>query len=56
MFILEGLDARNENTLRDEMLSIWRIKTFLFFLWLETKLSILDGPLTIAKFIDLVRG
>ena len=38
------------------MLSIQRLKTsFIFLLWSGTKLSISNGPSTIAEFIDWVR-
>ena len=39
---------------RDEMFMQKRKTSFVFLLWLETKLSILDGLFTIADFIDRV--
>ena len=41
---------------RGEVLSIQKAKSFFFFflylLWLETKMSTLDGPSTLVQFID----
>ena len=46
--------VRNEIAFRDEVLSIQKLKTyFVFLLWLETKLSIVDGPSPIVTFIDI---
>ena len=49
LLILDGADFR------DEMLSIQNLKaSFVFLLWLETKLSILYGPSTSTSFINWV--
>ena len=45
--------ARNCLAFKDDMLSIQRLKfSFILSLWAETKLVIVDCPLTIANFID----
>ena len=45
--------ARNCLTFKDDMLSIQILKfSFILSLWAETKLFIVDCPLTIANFID----
>ncbi|WJZ80362.1 hypothetical protein VitviT2T_000290 [Vitis vinifera] len=45
--------ARNRLAFKDDTLSIQRLKySFIFSLWAETKLFIVDCPLTIANFID----
>ncbi|RVW62551.1 putative ribonuclease H protein [Vitis vinifera] len=45
--------ARNCLAFKDDMVSIQRLKySFIFSLWAETKLFIIDCPLTIANFID----
>ncbi|RVW30599.1 LINE-1 reverse transcriptase-like [Vitis vinifera] len=45
--------ARNCLAFKDDMLSIQRLKySFILSLWAETKLFIVDSPLTIANFID----
>ncbi|RVW88076.1 Transposon TX1 uncharacterized 149 kDa protein [Vitis vinifera] len=45
--------ARNCLAFKDDMVSIQRLKySFIFSLWAETKLFIVDCPLTIANFID----
>ena len=47
--------ARNKVAFEEEELSIQRLKfSFVYFLWLETKLSIKDGPSTLVDFIDWV--
>ena len=47
--------ARNKVAFEEEELSIQRLKnSFVYFLWLETKLFIKDGPLTLVDFIDWV--
>ena len=47
--------TRNRIVFKDDFLSIQKLKyLFLFFLWLETKLSIENGPSTLAGFIDWV--
>ena len=45
--------ARNRLAFKDDMLSIQRLKySFILSFWSETKLFIVDCPLTIANFID----
>ena len=45
--------ARNCLAFKDDVVSIQRLKySFIFCLWTETKLFIVDCPLTIANFID----
>ena len=45
--------ARNGIVVKDEAFSLQRMETsFVFLLWSKTKLSIGDGPSTIAGFID----
>ena len=47
--------ARNKVAFKDEVFSLQRIKTsFVFLLLSEMKLFIVDGPLTIAGFVDFV--
>ena len=47
--------ARNKVVFEEEELSIQRLKnSFIYFLWLETKLFIKDGPWTLVDFIDWV--
>ena len=47
--------ARNKITFKDEIFSTQNVKTsFVFLLWLETNMSILNGLSTIAGFIDWV--
>ena len=43
--------ARNNIIFRDDVLSIY---IFVFILWLETKMSILDSPSILVQFIDWV--
>ena len=50
------LKARNEIVFRYDMLSIqWLKMIFFFLLWSKAKLSLSNGLLTIAEFIDWVR-
>ena len=45
--------ARNRIAFKDDFLSIQNLKyLFLFFLWLETNLSIKNGSSTLVGFID----
>ena len=45
--------VRNRLTFNDDVLSIQRLKYFfVFFLWSEAKLFIVDCPLTLLSFID----
>ena len=47
--------AREKVDFEEEELSIQRLKnSFVYFLWLETKLFIKDGPSTLVDFIDWV--
>ena len=47
--------ARNKIAFEEEALSIQRLKyLFVYFLWSETKLSIKDGPSTLADFVGWV--
>ena len=47
--------ARNKLAFEEEELSIQRLKfSFVYFLWLETKLSIKDGPSTLVDFVGWV--
>ena len=47
--------TRNRIVFKDDFFSIQKLKyLFLFLLWLETKLSIENGPLTLSGFIDWV--
>ena len=47
--------ARNRIVFKDDFLSIQNLKyLFLFLLWLETKLSIENGPSNLVGFIDWV--
>ena len=47
--------ARNSIAFEDCELSIQRLKaSFVYFLWLESKLWIKDGPSTLIDFIDWV--
>ena len=47
--------ARNKIAFEEEALSIQRLKySFVYFLWSETKLSIKDGPSTLADFVGWV--
>ena len=44
---------RNGIAFRNDVLSLQRVKYFFFhLLWLETKLSIVDGPSTLIQSID----
>ena len=46
-------NGRNAIVFRDEVLSIQRLKSFFVHLfWLETKVSLVDGPMTLVHFID----
>lgn len=46
---------RNVIAFSDDLLSIQKIKaSFVFLLWLETKLNLVDGPLTFVSFINWV--
>ena len=45
--------ARNRLTFKDDVLSIQRLKySFVLSIWSESKLFIVDCPLTIVNFID----
>ena len=45
--------ARNRLAFKDDMLSIQKLKySFILFFWSETKLFIVECPLTITNFID----
>ena len=45
--------ARNVVAFNDEVFSTQRLKiSFVYLLWSETKLSLVDGPLTLVGFID----
>ncbi|RVW47359.1 Ribosome maturation factor RimM [Vitis vinifera] len=47
--------TRNKVAFEEEELSIQRLKSsFVYFLWLETKRSIKDGPLTLVDFVGWV--
>ena len=47
--------ARNKVAFEEEELSIQRLKfSFVYFLWLEMKLSIKDGHLTLVAFVGWV--
>ena len=47
--------ARNRIAFEDSVLSIQRLKaSFVYLLWLETKLWIKDGPSTLIDFVDWV--
>ena len=47
--------ARNVIVFRNEVLSIQRVEYFfIYLLWSETKMSVVDGPSTIVQFIDWV--
>ena len=47
--------TRNRIVFKDDFLSIQKLKyLFLFLLWLKSKLSIENGPLTLVGFIDWV--
>ena len=47
--------ARNSITFEDGVLSIQKLKiSFVYLLWLETKLWIKDGPSTLIDFIEWV--
>ena len=53
MLILDGVKARNGVAFRDEILSIQRLKiSFISLLWVETKLSIVNGPSILVEFIN----
>ena len=44
--------ARNKIAFEDAMLSIQKLKSsFVYFLWVETKLGIKEGPTTLVEFI-----
>ena len=45
--------TRNDIVFRDEVLSIQTLKSlFVHLFWSETKVSIVDGPMTLVHFID----
>ena len=47
--------AKNRIAFEDSMLSIQKLKaSFVYLLWLEAKLWIKDGPLTLLDFVDWV--
>ena len=47
--------VRNRLAFKDDMLSIQRLKySFILSFWSEAKLFIVECPLTIANFIDLL--
>ena len=47
--------TRNKVTFEEIELSIQRLKSsFVYLLWLETKMSIKDGPSTLVDFVDWV--
>lgn len=40
---------------KDEVFSLQQVKTsFVYLLWLETKVSIVDGPMTFVGFVGCV--
>ena len=45
--------TRNDIVFRDEVLSIQRLKSlFVHIFWSETKVSLVNGPMTLVHFID----
>ena len=45
--------TRNDIVFRDEALFIQRLKfLFVYLFWLETKVSLMDGTMTLVHFID----
>ena len=45
--------TRNDIVFRDEVLCIQRLNSlFVHLFWLETKVSLVNGPITLVHFID----
>lgn len=52
LFILDSRENEEWDNLMDELLSTQRLdSSFVFLLWLETKLYLVDGSLTLGSFI-----